>query len=133
MLCLSSCQGQGPPGKQRLFIGRQPPSMPGVRGWMKPCTPGVQPVTDRNDAKRARKSLCREQRSRRGSADSPVLPAWMPRWAFARQRFHAVHMPERVATTTEAPMTKSTGKSSSAIDATDTLATKAKRVVSMAA
>ena len=42
-------------------------------------------------------------------------------------------MPERVATTTEATMTKSTGKSSSAIDATDALATKAKRVVSMAA
>ena len=42
-------------------------------------------------------------------------------------------MPKRVATTTEATMTKSTGKSSSAIDATDTQATTAKRVVSMAA
>lgn len=47
--------------------------------------------------------------------------------------FMRCNMPERVATTTEATMTKSTGKSSSAIDATDTLATKAKRVVSMAA
>lgn len=43
------------------------------------------------------------------------------------------NMPKRVATTTEATMTKSTGKSSSAIDAAETKATAAKRVVSMAA
>ena len=42
-------------------------------------------------------------------------------------------MPERVATTTEATMTKSTGKSSSAIDAAETKVTTAKRAVSMAA
>ena len=43
------------------------------------------------------------------------------------------NMPERVATTTEATMTKSTGKSSSAIDAAETKVTTAKRAVSMAA
>ena len=42
-------------------------------------------------------------------------------------------MPKRVATTTEATMTKSTGKSSSAIDAAELKAPAAKRAVSMAA
>ncbi len=43
------------------------------------------------------------------------------------------NMPKRVATTTEATMTKSTGKSSSAIDAAELKAPAAKRAVSMAA
>ncbi len=43
------------------------------------------------------------------------------------------NMPNRVATTTEATMTKTTGKSSSAMNAADTEAKTAKRTVSMAA
>ena len=73
-----------------------------------------------------------DQRSRMESAGSSVLPATPPRQAASRGSARC-NMPERVATTTEATMTKSTGKSSSAIDAAETKVTTAKRAVSMAA
>lgn len=107
--------------------------MPEVRRGMKPCTPGAQPVTDRNDARRARRAGA----ANNAAAGFPPIHQFYPHGCrggpLPGGGFMRCNMPERVATTTEATMTKSTGKSSSAIDATDTLATKAKRVVSMAA